>query len=505
MQPVTKADQLLARDAGKFFNDPLGWAAYAFDWDNDPSIQIVITPKKYKDRWKSKYGLDELALDLLDEWGKAIKANGFDGKNAVKAFQAAITSGHGIGKSTLTAIIILFIMSTRPNCRGMVTANTSDQLRTKTWAELGKWLKRCVYRGWFEYNNGKGNMNIYHKDFPEAWRTDATTCREENSESFAGLHAANSSPFYIFDESSAIPDKIFEVAEGGMTDGEPFWFLFGNPTRNSGRFREAFRRFRHRWYNKAVDSRSVQITNKEKIEEWKNDYGEDSDFFKVRVKGVFPSQSIKQFFPESITEPARGRQIERHQYSFATKILTVDPAWEGDDAIEIGLLQGLTFQLLKTIPKNDNDVDVATIIAQLEDKHQADGVNIDAGYGTGIVSIGRTWGRDWNLIWFAGKSPDPGFLNMRAYMAGMAKKWLIEGGCLPDDDELYSDIGNVETVSRVDGKIQLESKKDMKARGLRSPNKMDAWMLGFALPIAKKEKLVRGQNSKDEICDAPED
>jgi len=502
---MTKADQLLGIDAGKFFDDPLGWAAYSFDWSGDPSMQIVKTPEKYKHIWKSEYGLDEWAMDLLSDWEKAIKVNGFNGKKAVKAFQAAITSGHGIGKSTLTALIILFIMSTRPNSKGIITAGTSDQLRTKTWAELGKWKKRCVFGHWFEYNNGKGNMNLYHKDYPEAWRADAMTCREENSESFAGLHAATASPFFIFDEASAIPNSIWDVAEGGMTDGEPFWFAFGNPTRNSGRFRECFRKFRHRWLNRCVDSRDVQITNKEKIKEWEDDHGVDSDFFKVRVKGVFPSQSIKQFFPEDITDAARGRQIKPHQYTFAPKVLTVDPAWEGDDAIEIGLLQGLVFKLLKTIPKNDNDVDIATIVAQLEDTHQADGVNIDAGYGTGIVSIGRTWGRDWNLIWFAGKSPDEGYLNMRAYMAGMGKKWLIEGGCLPDNDELYSDLQNTETVSNMSGKIQLESKKDMKARGLRSPNKMDSWMLGFALPITKKVTLVTGQQGQDEVCDQMDD
>ena len=140
---MTKADQLLGIDAGKFFDDPLGWAAYSFDWSGDPSMQIVKTPEKYKHIWKSEYGLDEWAMDLLSDWEKAIKVNGFNGKKAVKAFQAAITSGHGIGKSTLTALIILFIMSTRPNSKGIITAGTSDQLRTKTWAELGKWKKRC--------------------------------------------------------------------------------------------------------------------------------------------------------------------------------------------------------------------------------------------------------------------------------------------------------------------------------------------------------------------------
>ncbi len=496
---------MLIEDAGKYFGHPLQWAAYAFDWDSDPELQIVKTPEKYKHVWKSEYGLDEYALEFLDAWGEAIRKNGFNGKKAVNAYQAAIASGHGIGKSALTAICILFILSTRPNARGVITANTSDQLKTKTWAELGKWKKKCITGEWFEYNNGRGNMNIYHKFYPTTWRADAQTCREENSESFAGLHAATSSPFYIFDEASAVPDKIWEVAEGGTTDGEPFWFVFGNPTRNSGRFRECFRKFRHRWRTIHIDSRTVQITNKKRIEDWKSDYGEDSDFFKVRVRGVFPSQSIKQFFNEKDIEAARGKHLQPHQYNFAPKIITVDPAWEGDDMLEIGMRQGLAFSLLKTIPKNDNDVVVATLIAQLEDQHKADGVIIDAGYGTGIISVGRTWNRDWHLVWFAGASPDKGFLNMKAYMAGQTKKWLQEGGAIPDNDDLISDLNSIETVSRLDGKIQLEAKKDLKARGLPSPGKLDALMLSFAMPIYKRQAYSPHDTNVGDQCENMKD
>ena len=67
-----------------------------------------------------------------------------------------------------------------------------------------------------------------------------------------------------------------------------------------------------------------------------------------------------------------------------------------------------------TIPKNDNDIQVANIIASLEDSEGADAVFIDAGYGTGIVSAGRTLGRSRQLVWFAGESADPGCLNKRA-------------------------------------------------------------------------------------------
>jgi len=482
----------------KYADSPLDWVMFAFPWDSAPSIQMCELESPYKERFNSKYGPDLWACQFLDSWSESIKKNKFNLKDPVPAFQAAIASGHGIGKSTITAWIILFIISTRPHSKGICTANTSDQLKTKTWAELGKWQKKCISGDWFEYNNGKGNMNIYHKEFKESWRCDGQTCREENSESFAGLHAANSSPYYIFDEASAIPDKIWEVAEGGLTDGEPFWFAFGNPTRNTGRFRECFRKFRNRWKTKHIDSRHVQITNKTKMNEWVKDYGEESDFVKVRVKGVFPQQSLKQFIGDDLVNQAKARHLRKTQYDFAAKILTVDPAWEGDDSLEIGMRQGLAFEILRSLPKNDNDVAVANLVASLEDQYKVDAVFIDMGYGTGIVSVGRTLGRDWQLVSFAEKPIDNGYLNKRAEMWGLMKKWLQEGGAIPDDDELVADLTGPETVPRLDGKIQLESKNDMKKRGIPSPNKGDALALSFAYPVSKRD--IRGNHS-EEACD----
>ena len=497
----TLEDQLCEDMAG-FFDDPLGFVMYAFSWSDDPSIQMVELEEPWASKYQVKYGPDRWACEFLEEWGEGIRKNGFNGKNPVPVYRGAVSSGHGIGKSTITSWIILFIMSTRPHCKGVVTANTSDQLKTKTWGELGKWKKKCVTGEWFVYNNGKGNMNLYHADFKESWRVDGQTCREENSESFAGLHAANSSPFYIFDEASAVPDKIWEVAEGGTTDGEPFWFAFGNPTRNTGRFRECFRKFRHRWNTRHVDSRHVSITNKQLIQDWLKDYGVDSDFFKVRVRGVFPNQSIKQFIAEGLVDEARHRHLRANQYEFAPKIITVDPAWEGDDSIEIGLRQGLAFEILRSIPKNDNDVAVANLVANLEAQHKADAVFIDAGYGTGIVSVGRTLGHDWQLVWFGGAALDPGYLNKRAEMWGLTKKWLQEGGAIPDDDELCLDLTSPETVPRMDGKIQLESKTAMKKRGVPSPNKGDALALSFAFPVSKRQQE---ESTSDDICEMPED
>jgi len=485
---MTQDDADLADFIGQFWDDPLGFVLAAYDWDGDPQMQVCKLPAPWNLVYDSEYGPDAWACELLDRVGKKVRTNNFDGHTPVEAVREAVASGHGIGKSAGVAWLVDWIMSTRPHCHGTVTANTSDQLSSKTWAEIVKWTRKCITGHWFEMTTGKGAMRMYHREFPEDWFVHAQTCREENSEAFAGQHAVSSSSFYIFDEASAIPDVIWEVAEGGLTDGEPFWFAFGNPTRNTGKFKDCFGSQSHRWSHHQIDSRQVQITNKVFINGMIDDYGEDSDIVKVRVRGMFPSASSYQFIGTDDVDAATHRHLRTEQYAFAPVILTLDPAWTGDDDLVIGKRQGLRYDTLLTIAKNDNDVHVAGVLAQLEDEHHADAVFVDAGYGTGIVSVGKALGRGWQLVWFGGASPDPGYLNMRAYIWGQGKKWLKEGGCIDEaDKQLYRDLIGLETVPRLDGKIQLESKEDMKHRRLKSPNRGDAWALSFAFPVQAKK------------------
>jgi hypothetical protein len=155
--------------------------------------------------------------------------------------------------------------------------------------------------------------------------------------------------------------------------------------------------------------------------------------------------------------------------------------------------------VLRAIAKNDNDMEIAAMLAQLEDEHKADAVFIDGGYGTGVYSAGQTMGRDWQLVWFAGKPTDQGYLNKRAEMWGLLRDWLKDGGAIPDDKILYADLIGPETVFHKSGKIQLESKQDMKARGQPSPNRGDALAITFAFPVTRKRinQLVQKQRVLD--------
>jgi hypothetical protein len=481
----------LVQDLSRFYYDPVGYVYWCFPWDEG-----ILSGFKGLRRWQHKY-LEELAEQVLER--------SFDGVNPVKPIQKSVSSGHGIGKSALTAWIIKWIMDTRPFAKGVVTANTGEQLKTKTWAELGKWHKISLTKDRFVHNNTKGNMTFYSKEYPESWRCDAMTCREEQSEAFAGLHSANSTPFYIFDEASAVPEKIYEVAQGGLTDGEPMFLLFGNPTRNTGFFRQTFARQKHRWQHVKIDAEFVEGTNKELQSEWREDYGYDSDFYRVRVRGEFPRSSISQLIPEDLIDAAMGKHLQPHQYNFAAKVLGVDVAWMGDDRSAIFLRQGLMSSLLWQGREVDS-IDLANIVAQLEDKHNTDATFVDAGMGNGVIDQLNALGRSPIPVWFGGVSTRPDCYNKRSEMWQYVKEWLKLGAALPYDLDIKDDLVAVEYFVTNNSQIQLVAKKDMKKLGLLSPDLGDALALTFAAPVTKKKAIERfdtGDVSKAQVGKNP--
>lgn len=438
------------------------------------------------------WGRGELQGKTPEPWQKKLLCDIRDGLKTVdEVIRLARRSGHGIGKSALVSWIILWSMATMVDARCVVTANTDTQLRTKTWAELGKWYHLFIAKHWFVFTA----TSIYSsdQDHEKTWRADAIPWSENNTEAFAGMHNQGKRITVIFDEASTIARKIWEVTKGALTDSgtQIIWCVFGNPTINTGAFHDCFETERHRWNVESIDSRSVSFTNKKEIQEWIDDYGEDSDLVRVRVRGVEPRQSVSQFISSDFIQKARGLHLRDEQYNFAPKIITLDNAWTGGDEIVIGMRHGLMFKILEAMPRNDNDMVIAEKLAYHEDSEKADAVFIDIGYGTGVYSAGKTMNREWMLVEFGGESADKGYLNKRAEMYKMARDWLRDGGSIPNDPILCADLagpqGFVVSTGPNAGKIYLESKKDMKKRGLASPNRGDALVMTFAYPVKRKD------------------
>lgn len=460
--------QELCKDLGRFVYDPVGYAKWAFSWGQGELLNAS--------------GLRKWQEDYLGRLGQAFKERGFDGLNPVEPVRKSTSSGHGVGKSALVAILIKWVLDTRPFSKGIVTATTSDQLRTKTWAEVAKWHNCSVTKDLFDYHNVRGGMNLVNKMYPQSWRCDAMTCKEENSEAFAGLHANGSTPFYIFDEASGVPEKIFQVAQGGLTDGEPMFLLFGNPTRNSGYFHDTFGSLAHRFDLQKLDSRNVEGTNKKLFEQWIQDYGEDSDYVRVRVRGEFPRASITQLIPNDIVREAMFRKAPRHAYYHMPRIIGSDVAWFGDDRSVQWIRQGIASKIIWQGREVDS-VTQAGLINQWYSKYGVKACFVDAGYGNGVIDQLKALGRNPIAVWFNGKSVRNDTANKRAEMWVKMKEWLMKGGVLPNDPDIEVDLCGVEYYTNLNGQIQLEKKEDMKKRGLASPDLGDGLALTFAEDI----------------------
>lgn len=502
---TVNAELVLAQELAKCYDDPLRFVMLAFPWDTDKSLQLVKLSSPWDLLYNAEYGPDAWACEMLDSIGRDVRERGFDGAQAVAPIQYAVSSGHGIGKSAMAAWITLWIMSTRPHSKGVVTANTGEQLSSKTWAGVSAWLSKSINKHWFSITTGKGAMRLVHVKYPDSWRVDAQTSREENSESFAGLHAASSTPWYLFDEASAIPAKIWEVAKGGLTDGAPMWFCFGNPTRNTGAFAECFGKQRHRWNTRMIDSRSVAITNKTLLDQWVADYGEESDFVKVRVRGVFPNASSLQFIPRELVDTAMKREPVAERFIGRTCAIGVDVARFGDDQSVIFTRVGRDGVGIKTKRFRQLDtMQLSSKVAEHIDYVKSLGMQcvvfVDGGgVGGGVVDRLRQLNHDVVEVQFGGKADDSRkYLNKRAEMWGRAKEWLAIG-CLAKDELMVTDLTSVEYQFTAADQIQLESKEHMKQRGLASPDDGDALALTFAYPVPEyqlpKESSGGARNS----------
>lgn len=488
-------DEQLIQHLSEFVYDPLGYVLYVFPWDFDAG--------EGPDKWQS-----DVLRDIGDSMRLAAAGQYGEAEEKMSSVRIAVASGHGIGKSALISWILKWFMATRPHPQIVVTANTKNQLETKTWREIAKWNKRARDGHLFKWTATR----FYREGHTETWFAAAIPWTKEKSEAFAGTHESH--VLFLFDEASIIDDIIWEVAEGAMTTPGTLWVAFGNPTQNTGRFRGCFGRYRHRWITRQIDSREAKMVNKAQIDQWIEDYGEDSDFVRVRVKGQFPRASVYQFISSEDVEAAQKVSYDppkQHVWSWAPVVIGVDPARFGDDNSVIYIRQGLQTHKVTSFPEIDTQ-DMADKVIEAIKEWKPKVVFVDGvGIGAGVVDrLNRLEYRHIVVEVNVGKKAgDPNkYYNKRAECWDKMKHWLKSGGSIPaDDHELYDDLIGPQYGYDTRERIQLEKKEDMKERGLASPDKGDALAITFFSPVPVEEKKKpRSQAEEDwEVVTGGED
>jgi hypothetical protein len=463
----------IIEELAAFSSDPHGFVLFAFPWgEAGTELETFTGPQAWQ-------------IEVLEDLGRGLLS-------VEEAIQIARTSGHGIGKSALVAWIILWAIATFEDTKGVVTANTENQLKTKTWAEVAKWHRLFIAREYFKMTATAlfANDPLHER----TWRIDMVPWSERNTEAFAGLHNQGKRILVIFDEGSAIPDVIWEVTEGALTDRDTqiIWMVFGNPTRNKGRFRDCFAggRFAHRWSAKAIDSRSVPISNKTQIDRWIADYGEDSDFVRVRVRGMFPRVDAESFISFELAASAVEREV---LVQGGAIVIGVDVGRFGDDPSVIYPRCGR--DAISRPPEILYGEDTMTVAGKVAAAFLRYGATIcmvdEGGVGGGVVDrlrqlripvIGVDFGA--KADGFAGDGVK--YANKRAEIWGALRDWLATGSIpnlVTNENTVLTDelTGPTYTMNKKE-EIQLEGKKEMRSRGVPSPNVADALACTFAFP-----------------------
>lgn len=456
----------LINDLGRFEFDPLGFVHYAYPWGVEGTELAQFD------------GPDVWQRNFLQEIGDQLSAGGINGA----VIREAVRSGHGIGKSALISWLVHWAIATFPHCRGVVTAMTDTQLRTKTWAECGKWHNMSVTRHLFDMQ-----ARSYHpkdnEDLARTWRIDCTPWSVHNTSAFAGMHNQRKRILMLFDEAGDIIDKVWEVTEGALTDEKTqiIWCAFGQPTQTTGRFYHCFDA-KSPWGKNTIDSRTSAWSNKKLIQSWIDEYGEDSDFVRVRVKGLPPRTGVKSFISPELIEGARRREIHPAAAQMYPLIMGVDPAQFGDNMSVVTLRRGPILVAQHKYSGLDGP-DLASRVCDLwRDKYRdlaaccVDAIGIGADVCSSLSRLAGFPLERVNVALPAGDQET--YHNLRAQLWDRMRKWL-ETGQLLDDDELADQLMSVDYGFDGRARFQMQSKDDMRRTGKVSPDRADSFALTF--------------------------
>jgi hypothetical protein len=414
-----------------------------------------------------------------DEWQQ-------DFLNAVASGERKISirSGHGVGKSTTASWAMLWFLLTRYPVKVVVTAPTSAQLYDALFAELKRWVKELP-QPIQDLLDVKQERIELKASATEAFIS-ARTSRAEQPEALQGVHSDN--VMLVADEASGVPEAVFEAAAGSMSGHNALTILLGNPVRSSGFFFETHNRLKDEWWTRRVSCIDSTRVSKEYVEDMKSRYGEESNAYRIRVLGEFPRSDDDTIIPMELLESAKHR--DTRAYEDAPIIWGLDVARFGSDSSVLCKRQSNVVHTLERWRNLDLMQLTGAVVAQYEAcDHKSkpaeilvDSIGLGAGVVDRLIEL-KLPARGINVS----ESPAMGgtYLNLRAELWHKAKAWLEKRDCkIPNNEDLIGELATVRYTFTSNGKIKIESKDDIRRRGLKSPDMADAFVLTFASDAA---------------------
>lgn len=399
--------------------------------------------------------------------------------------RVSIRSGHGVGKTALDAWAVLWFMCTHYPCKVPCTAPTAHQLEDVLMPEIAQWLAKMPeqFKDQFRLKADRLELVAAPKESFAAFRTGS----KHNPEALQGFHSDNL--FFLLDEASGIDDGVFEVAEGALSTPGAKVLMTSNPTRTQGYFYASHADARARWHCIKVSGFDSSRVSAQYCEDMAR-YGEDSNIYRVRVLGEFPLADDSAVIPLEWVESSVGRDVDS---TLGRVVWGVDVARYGDDRTALAKRQGNT--LLEPImawANTDTMTTAGKIMLEYEkSRRKPDDILVDViGIGAGVcdrlkemglpakginvaesAAVSRRYMRLRDELWFRG----------REWFEGRAVK-------IPEQSELIAELSSVIYSVSSAGKIQVQSKEQMRRTNKQSPDLADAFLLTFAGSRYEKRK-----------------
>lgn len=409
--------------------------------------------------------------------------------------RSAAKACKGPGKTACLAWAVWWFKATRPHPKVVATSINGPNLRDGLWAELAKWQQQSE---WLRKEFTWGAERIYHNRHPETWFCSARKWSEsadpsQQANTLAGIHADY--VLFVIDEAGGVPDSVVAAAEAGLATGiETKMILAGNPTHLEGPLYRACTQERDHWFVVEITGDPDDPKRSPRIDPaWAqkqiDTYGRDHPWVLVNVYGKFPPSADDTMVSREDAEAASRRTLRPEEYSRYPLVMGVDIARSlfGDRTV-------YTFRqgryVYPQITRRNTDLMVtADEVAALIRQHNPKVVFVDqAGMGAGVSDRLRQLGHNIVGVESAGKSPDRVHKNRRAYMWGEMAKWFRGEVQIPRDPELVRELSTPKRrFGKNDDRILVESKEDLKARGVASPDLADSLALTFAAPVNMDE------------------
>jgi hypothetical protein len=415
-----------------------------------------------------------------------------------------VPSGHSTGKTHIAARIVLWFMLTRTPAIALTTAPKLVQVRDLLWARI-----RASHGQSKTPLPGRMTLTRYEPlpHDPE-WFAVGHTARD--AEGFSGYHEADL--LIILDEAPGVPSPIWDGVEGMMSGINVRLLCIGNPTSRSGHFYQGCRSslgttvpvsaYDHPnvIHQRAIYPKAVAPGWPE---ERKKVWGEKHPLYLARVKGEFPDEGEDTLIPLSWVEAAVGREVSTEGRSCTA----CDVARFGIDETVIGHVKGRLYSVLESYTGKSTTRTAGRLVrwARLSDVLAIDDVGVGGGVTDNVMDditgmLGADIAAEKILPLNAGAKPTRAGIEEFADL-GSEMAWELrlafeetykavqsghdrgDTGLSIPDDEVGEVLVEQLTGRKYDftrqGRIKVESKKDMKKRGERSPDHADTLTMAW--------------------------